>query len=75
MNTVTQGWLSWYKNILVNSPYLEGGKHNFLGEDIYFLGNREVSLFMKDHTEESIVSFSKYMDAKVSSPAKNGYKI
>ena len=43
-----------------------------MGMDIEFLGNGTVSLLMKDYIEESIASFRIYMDAKVSSPAKNG---
>ena len=42
-----------------------------MGMDIEFLGNGRVSLFMKDYIEEFIASSSKYLDAKLSSSAKN----
>ena len=45
-----------------------GENHKCMGMDIEFWGNGRISLFMKDCTDETIASFSKYMDAKVSSP-------
>ena len=47
-------------------------KHKFLRTDIEFLGNSKVLLLMKYYIEESITSFIKSIDAKVSSPTKNG---
>ena len=40
-----------------NIPVSRGKKHNFLGMDIEFLSDGELSLFMKDYIEESIDLF------------------
>ena len=51
---------------------MRGEKKKILGMAIESFANRRVSLFMKDYIEESIASFGESLDAKLSSPAKNG---
>ena len=44
----------------------------FMGMDIELLADGKLSLFMKDHIEESMDFFGEELSAMVSSPANNG---